>query len=84
MSDDRETFKTSITQVTGMIFISLPDDQYIELTPNKARIIATKLFTLAAEAEGNDPPQVIVFAPDALTGAVTSQGRSCVQGGDDA
>ena len=61
MSDHRETFKTTISEVGGMIFISLPDNQYIELTPDKARTIAGKLFALAAQAEGDDPPKLIMF-----------------------
>lgn len=56
-------YKTTVTQVGGSVFISLPEDQYIEMTPAQARAIAGRLFRLAAKAEGNEPPSLVVFTP---------------------
>ena len=65
MSDFHLTYKAAVTTVGGGVFISLPGDQYIELTPEKARRIAVALFTKAAEAEGLERPEVIVLKPSA-------------------
>jgi hypothetical protein len=56
-----QKYRTAITTVGGSVFISLPGDTYMEMTPEQARAIATKLFATANEAEGFAPPQVIVF-----------------------
>ena len=56
-----QTYKTEITCVGGDVFMSLPDDQYIELTPEKARQIAGRLFIKANEAEGLPAPEVILL-----------------------
>jgi len=62
MSDNEErTHKTTVTTIGGDVFLSLPDDQYIQMTPQQARSIATKLFIQAAEAAGDDRPSLVVF-----------------------
>ena len=60
-----QTHKAAVTTVGGDVFISLPGDQYIELTPEKARRVAVALFTKAAEAEGLERPDVIVLSSSA-------------------
>lgn len=61
MSDYTRTHKAAVTTVGGDVFIALPDDQYIELTPEKARRLAVALFNKAAEAEGLCNPEIIVL-----------------------
>jgi hypothetical protein len=62
MSEDFERkHKTAVTTIGGDIFLSLPDDQYIQMTPKQARAIATKLFLLAADADGVARPSMVVF-----------------------
>jgi hypothetical protein len=61
MSDYERKHKTAVTNIGGEVFISLPDDQYIQMTPAQARAIATKLFIQAAEAAGEARPSVVVF-----------------------
>lgn len=62
MSGDFErTHKTAVTTIGGDVFLSLPDDQYIQMTPQQARAIATKLFIIAAEAAGEVRPSMVVF-----------------------
>lgn len=53
--------KAAVTTVGGVVFISLPNDQYIELTPEKARRLATVLFVKANEAEGQPAPEIIML-----------------------
>jgi len=60
MSDTRK-HKAMVSTVGGDVFIALPDDQYIELTPEKARKLGALLFFKAAEALGEQRPSVIVF-----------------------
>jgi len=54
-------YTTTISAVGGEVFISLPDDGYMKLTPEQARQIGTRLFFKAAEALGEQRPSVIVF-----------------------
>jgi hypothetical protein len=62
VSDNEERkHKTTVTNIGGDVFLSLPDDQYIQMTPKQARAIATKLFMQAAEAAGETRPSVVVF-----------------------
>lgn len=61
MSDFERKHQTVVTNIGGDVFLSLPDDQYIQMTPKQARAIATKLFLQAAEAAGEAPPSVVVF-----------------------
>ena len=56
-----QDYKTAVTTVGGQVFVSLPGDQYIELTPERARKLAAALFSRANEAEGLAAPEVIVF-----------------------
>lgn len=55
------TYKTTVTNVAGEVFISLPDDQYIKLTPEQARQIGGRLFIHAAEALGQERPELVVL-----------------------
>ncbi|MGN7250068.1 hypothetical protein [Arthrobacter sp. SAFR-014] len=61
MSEFERKHKTAVTTIGGDVFLSLPDDQYIQMTPEQARAIATKLFLQAAEAAGEARPSVVVF-----------------------
>jgi len=61
MSDFERKHKTAVTTIGGDVFLSLPDDQYIQMTPEQARTIATRLFLLAADAAGENRPSVVVF-----------------------
>lgn len=61
MSDFERKHQTAVTTIGGDVFLSLPDDQYIQMTPKQARSIATKLFMLAAEAAGETRPSMVVF-----------------------
>lgn len=61
MSDFERTHKTAVTTIGGDVFLSLPDDQYIQMTPEHARAIARKLFLLAADAAGESRPSVVLF-----------------------
>lgn len=56
-----ETYRTRVTTVGGDVFMSLPENQYIEMTPEKARKLAASLFIKANEAEGKAAPEVIVL-----------------------
>lgn len=60
-----ETYKTRITTVGGDVFMSLPDDQYIEMSPEKARKLAASLFIKANEAEGLPAPELIMLQKSA-------------------
>lgn len=61
MTEEYQPYRTTITAGADAVFISLPNDAYIQLTPEKARALATGLFRKAAEAEGKDAPEIIVF-----------------------
>lgn len=61
MSDSRKTYKTTVTNVGGDVFLSLPDDQYIQMTPEQAQQIAGRLFIQAAEAQGKARPELVVL-----------------------
>lgn len=58
---ESQNYKAAVTTVGGDVFVALPDDAYIQMTPGQARKVATRLFFKAAEAEGDAPPQIIVF-----------------------
>jgi len=60
-AEDYRKHKAAVTQIAGEIFISLPDDGYMRLTPEQARQIGGRLFILAAEALGQERPEVIVL-----------------------
>lgn len=62
MSDwSEQKHKTAVTTIGGDVFLSLPNDQYIQMTPDQARAIATRLFIQASEAAGEARPSVVVF-----------------------
>lgn len=56
-----ETYKTTVSTIGGEVYISLPGDQYIEMTPERARKLAASLFIKANQAEGKDAPEVIML-----------------------
>jgi hypothetical protein len=56
-----QPYKAAVTTVAGSVYLSLPNDLYMNMTPEQARRIATRLFVLANEAEGLPAPEVIVF-----------------------
>jgi hypothetical protein len=45
----------------GLVYLTLPDDGYIQLTPEQARQIGGRLFIKAAEAEGVDAPSIVAL-----------------------
>lgn len=55
------TYKTTVTNIGGDVFLSLPDDQYIQMTPEQARQIGGRLFIHAAAALGQDRPELVVL-----------------------
>lgn len=59
-----QKYKTALSTVGGDVFMSLPDDQYIELTPEQARKLGAALFTKANEAEGKPAPELIILSKD--------------------
>lgn len=56
------TYKTTVTNIGGEVFISLPNDQYIKMTPAQARQIGGRLFVHAAAALGEDRPSLVVLS----------------------
>jgi hypothetical protein len=56
-----EQYKTTASVIGGDVYLSLPDDAYIQMSPDKARRLAVILFTKANEAEGLPSPEVIVL-----------------------
>ena len=56
-----DTYKTTVTHVGGDVFISLPADQYIQMTPEQARQIGGRLFIHAAAALGQARPEVVIL-----------------------
>ena len=62
MSDwNEQKHKAAVTTIGGDVFLSLPNDQYIHMTPDQARAIAGRLFMCAADALGEARPSVVVF-----------------------
>ena len=59
MSSDKYTL--TVSNIGGEVFISLPGDQYFRLTPEQARQVGGRLFIHAAEALGQERPEVIVL-----------------------
>lgn len=47
--------------IDGVVFIALPGDQYIKMTPEQARQMGGRLFLKAAEAEGHPAPAMIAL-----------------------
>ena len=60
-AEDFQTYKTTVTSIGGDVYVSLPDDGYMQMPPEKARKLATALFIKANEAEGKEAPEVVVF-----------------------
>jgi hypothetical protein len=60
-SSDFQAYKTTASVVGGEVYLSLPGDAYIQMSPDKARKMAVILFTKANEAEGLAAPEVIVL-----------------------
>lgn len=56
---DFAPYKTTASVIAGDVYLSLPGDAYIQMSPEKARKLAVILFTKANEAEGLDAPEVI-------------------------
>ena len=62
MSGDESTFTSTVTEMAGDVWMSLPEGVYVKYTPDQARKMAIALFRKANEAEGIPAPQVI-FCP---------------------
>jgi hypothetical protein len=60
-------YKTTASVIGGDVYLSLPGDAYIQMSPDKARKLAVILFTKANEAEGLPSPEVIVLKPSEAT-----------------
>lgn len=56
-----KTHSAKVTVIAGNIFISLPGDQFIKLTPGQARQMGARLFREAAHALGEPSPSMIVI-----------------------
>jgi hypothetical protein len=56
-----DTYKTTVTNIGGEVFLSLPNDQYIQMTPEQARQIGGRLFIHAAAALGQERPDLVVL-----------------------
>ena len=55
------THQTKVLAIGREVFISLPDDAYIKMTPDQARQIGGRLFIAAAEALGEPVPAIIAL-----------------------
>jgi hypothetical protein len=55
-----QTTTTQVLVIDGHVFMSLPNDQYIKMTPQQARDIGMRVFRRAFEAEGEPPPSYII------------------------
>jgi hypothetical protein len=51
---------TQIVVVGGAVFMTLPGDQYVKMTPQQARDIGMRMFRRAFEAEGEPVPSMII------------------------
>jgi hypothetical protein len=60
---DFKPHRTVASVVGGDVYLSLPNDGYMQMPPNKARQLAALLFTKANEAEGKPAPHIIVLEP---------------------
>jgi hypothetical protein len=56
-----QKYTTKITVDEGRVSLSLPDGNYIKMTPEQARQIGGRLFLRAAEAEGQPAPAMIAL-----------------------
>jgi hypothetical protein len=54
------TATTQIVVVDGAVFMTLPGDQYVKMTPQQARDIGMRIFRRAFEAEGESAPSMII------------------------
>jgi len=54
-------YRTTASVIGGEVYLSLPGDAYMQMTPDKARKLAAILFTKANQAEGLAPPEVIIL-----------------------
>jgi hypothetical protein len=54
------TTTTKVIVLDGNVFMTLPSDQYIKMTPQQARDIGMRLFRKAFEAEGETSPSMII------------------------
>jgi len=61
LSNTFEPYKTTASVIGGDVYLSLPGDAYIQMSPDKARRMAVILFAKASEAEGLSAPEVIVL-----------------------
>lgn len=52
---------TSVHAIDGNVFMALPQDQYIKMTPQQAKDIGMRLFRRAFEAEGEPAPSMIMI-----------------------
>jgi hypothetical protein len=56
-----QKYTTKITVDEGRVSLSLPDGNYIKMTPEQARQIGGRLFLKAAAAEGKPSPAMIAL-----------------------
>lgn len=62
--EDEYNYTTKVIAIGAEVFISLPGDQYIKMTPEQARQIAGRLFREAALAAGEAPPSLIMLTKE--------------------
>lgn len=60
MSRER-SHTAKVMVIDGHVFIALPDDQFIKLTPEQARQMGARLFREAALALGEAPPSMVII-----------------------
>jgi len=51
---------TQVVVMDGHVFMTLPGDQYVKMTPQQARDIGMRIFRRAFEAEGKTAPSMII------------------------
>ena len=56
-----QNYTTKISNIGGEVFVSLPNDVYMMLTPEQARQLGGRLFINAAEALGQERPEIVVL-----------------------
>lgn len=54
------TTTTQVIVLDGNVFMTLPGDQYIKMTPQQARDIGMRMFRRSFEAEGEPAPSMII------------------------
>jgi hypothetical protein len=54
------TTHTQVLVLDGNVFLTLPEDQYIKMTPQQARDVGMRLFRRSFVADGEPVPSMII------------------------